>query len=94
MLNSNNIYLGDCLELMLEIPDKSINLIICDLPYGITARNVWDVIIPFDKLWMNYERIIKDNGPIILTATQPFASKLVCSNEKLFKYEWIWNKIL
>lgn len=92
MLNSNNIYLGDCLELMLEIPDKSINLIICDLPYGITARNVWDVIIPFDKLWMNYERIIKDNGPIILTATQPFASKLVCSNEKLFKYEWIWEK--
>lgn len=92
MLEINKIFLGDCLDLMPKIDNKSIDLILCDLPYGVTSRNKWDIIIPFDKLWENYERIIKDSGAIVLTATQPFASQLVCSNLKLFKYEWIWEK--
>lgn len=92
MLEINKLYLADCLEKMKEIDDKSIDLILADLPYEVTARNKWDVIIPFDKLWESYERIIKDNGGIVLTATQPFASQLVMSNLKLFKYEWIWEK--
>ena len=82
---------GDCLELMKDIPDKSIDAIICDLPYGITACK-WDTIIPFDKLWAQYERIIKPNGAIVLFGSQPFTSALVMSNPKLFKYEWIWDK--
>jgi site-specific DNA-methyltransferase (adenine-specific) len=92
MLELNKIYNQDCLEGMKLIDDKSIDMILCDLPYGVTARNKWDSIIPFDKLWAQYERIIKDNGVIVLTATQPFASNLVCSNLNLFKYEWIWEK--
>ncbi len=92
MLELNKIYNQDCLEGMESIDGKSINLILTDLPYQVTARNTWDTIIPFDKLWASYERIIKDNGAIVLTATQPFASKLVMSNERLFKYEWIWEK--
>ena len=87
----NQIYNTDCLIGMQEIESKSIDMILTDLPYGITA-NEWDSIIPLDKLWEQYERIIKDNGAIVLTATQPFASKLVMSNLNLFKYEWIWNK--
>ena len=85
------LYNDDCLKIMPTIPDKSIDLILCDLPYGST-NCAWDVIIPFDKLWSEYERIIKDNGAIVLTATQPFASALIISNIKLFRYEWIWNK--
>ena len=77
---------------MKQIDDKSINLILCDLPYGVTARNEWDNIIPFDKLWEQYKRIIKDNGVIVLTASQPFTSALVMSNPNMFKYEWIWEK--
>lgn len=88
----NEILHGDCLELMKDIPDKSVDAIICDLPYGVTARNKWDEIIPFEPLWEAYERIIKENGAIVLTATQPFASRLVCSNLKMFKYNWIWQK--
>ena len=91
MIEINKLYNSDCLEGMKEILDGSINLILTDLPYGITS-NEWDSVIPLDKLWEQYERIIKDNGAIVLTATQPFASKLVMSNIKLFKYEWIWNK--
>ena len=87
----NKIYLGDCLEIMPQIPDGSIDMILCDLPYGTTALK-WDSIIPFDKLWEQYERIIKPNGAIVLTASQPFTSALVMSNPKLFKYEWIWDK--
>lgn len=87
----NQVLHGDCLELMNNINDKSIDLILCDLPYG-TTQNKWDVIIPFDKLWGQYERIIKDDGVIVLTATQPFSSAVVMSNPKLFKYEWIWKK--
>jgi len=85
------ILLGDCLELMKDIPNGSIDMILCDLPYGTTACK-WDTIIPFDKLWEQYERIIKPNGAIVLTASQPFTSALVMSNPKLFKYEWIYQK--
>ena len=85
------ILLGDCLELMKDIPNGSIDMILTDLPYGTTACK-WDTIIPFDKLWEQYERIIKPNGAIVLTASQPFTSALVMSNPKLFKYEWIWEK--
>jgi site-specific DNA-methyltransferase (adenine-specific) len=88
----NEIYLGDCLELMPKhVEDKSIDMIFCDLPYG-TTQNKWDSIIPLDRLWSEYERVIKDNGVIVLTAAQPFTSALVMSNPKLFKYEWIWQK--
>ena len=82
---------GDCLELMRDIPDKSIDAIIADLPYGVTNMK-WDSILPFDKLWEQYERIIKDNGAIVLTATNPFASALIMSNPKLFKYDIVWHK--
>jgi len=91
MLELNKIYQGDCLEIMKKIDDKSIDMILCDLPYGTTACS-WDEIIPFDKLWEQYKRIIKDNGAIVLTASQPFTSKLVISNLEMFKYEWIWEK--
>jgi len=92
MIEINKIHQGDCLELMKQIDDKSINLILCDLPYGVTARNEWDKIIPFDKLWEQYKRIIKDNGVIVLTATQPFASMLIMSNLEMFRYDLIWDK--
>jgi site-specific DNA-methyltransferase (adenine-specific) len=93
MLEINNIYLGDCLEVMKQIDNKSIDMILCDLPYG-TTQNKWDIVIPFDSLWMEYERIIKNNGVIVLTATQPFSSQLIVSNLKMFKYEWIWEKTI
>lgn len=83
---------GDCLELMKDIPDKSIDMILCDLPYGTTACK-WDVIIPFDKLWHQYKRIIKDYGAIVLFGSEPFTSKLILSNLKMFKYTWIWDKV-
>ena len=82
---------NDCLEIMKNIPDKSIDMILCDLPYG-TTKCKWDIIIPFEKLWINYERIIKDNGAIILFGKQPFTSDLINSNKKLFRYELIWEK--
>ena len=78
---------------MREVDDRSINLILCDLPYG-TTQNKWDSIIPLDLLWEQYKRIIKDNGVIVLTAAQPFTSLLVSSNLQDFKYEWIWRKPL
>ena len=87
----NKIYNEDCLEGMKRIPDGSVDMILADLPYGTTACK-WDTIIPFDLLWEQYERIIKDNGVIALTASQPFTSALVMSNPRLFKYEWIWVK--
>ena len=89
---TTTLYNGDCLEIMKNIADNSVDMILCDLPYGITNRNKWDTVIPFDLLWEQYKRIIKDNGAIILTAVQPFASTLVVSNIKMFKYEWIWQK--
>jgi site-specific DNA-methyltransferase (adenine-specific) len=82
---------GECLELMKQIPDNSIDCIICDLPYGTTACS-WDVVIPFDKLWEQYKRIRKDNTPIVLFGSQPFTTMLIASNIKEFKHEWIWQK--
>lgn len=92
-LELNRTYQMDCLEGMKLLSDKSIDMILCDLPYEITSQS-WDIQIPLDRLWEQYERIIKDNGVIVLTATNPFASLLVNSNIKLFKYEWIWDKEL
>jgi DNA modification methylase len=86
-----DLRLGDCLEVMKTISDKSIDMILCDLPYGTTACK-WDTIIPFEPLWEQYKRIIKDNGAIVLTASQPFTSALVMSNIKMFKYCWYWIK--
>ena len=82
---------GDCLELMNKLPNQSIDLILCDLPYGTTACK-WDVIIPFEPLWKQYNRIIKDNGAVVLFGSQPFTSKLIQSNLKNFRYELIWEK--
>jgi site-specific DNA-methyltransferase (adenine-specific) len=87
-----NLVLGDCLDEMKNIDDKSIDMVLCDLPYG-TTNCAWDVVIPFDKLWEQYNRIIKDNGAIVLFAAEPFSSILVCSNLEMFKYQWVWNKI-
>ena len=82
---------GDCLELMKKIPNKSIDMILCDLPYGTTACK-WDNIIPFDKLWEQYNRIIKNNCAIVLFGRQPFTSQLINSNLKMYRYELIWQK--
>lgn len=83
---------GDCLELMKDIPDGSIDMILCDLPYGITARNLWDCVIPYADLWQQYKRIVKDNGAIVLFGTEPFATELRHSNLNMFRYDWIWEK--
>ena len=85
------LYKGDCLEIMKDIPDKSIDMILCDLPYG-TTRNKWDSVLSLDELWEQYERIIKDNGAIVLFAQTPFDKVLGCSNLKMLRYEWIWEK--
>ncbi len=91
MLEINKIYNQDCLEGMKYIKNKSIDMILCDLPYG-TTKNKWDIIIPFQPLWEQYERIIKDNGAIVLTCSQPFTSMLLMSNQKLFRYSLVWEK--
>lgn len=87
----NTIQNIDCLIGMQNIPDKSIDMVFCDLPYG-TTKCKWDIVLPFDKLWSHYERVIKDNGAIILTASQPFTSICVMSNMKLFKYSLVYQK--
>ena len=87
----NKVIQGDCLEVMKDIPDKSIDMILCDLPYGTTACK-WDTIIPFEPLWEQYKRIIKDNGAIVLFGSEPFSSALRMSNIKNYKYDWIWEK--
>lgn len=92
MSSQDYIKCGDCLELMKELPDKSIDMILCDLPYG-TTQCKWDNIIPFDQLWQQYNRIIKDNGAVVLFATEPFGSLLRLSNIKNYKYDWIWDKV-
>jgi len=89
----NKIIKGDCLVVMKKIPDKKIDMILTDLPYGKTARNEWDIIIPLDKLWEEYKRIIKDNGVIALTSVEPFTSMLVMSNIKMFRYDLVWEKV-
>lgn len=86
------LHCGDCLEVMKDIKPNSIDLILADLPYGTTRRNKWDIAIPFESLWGEYERIIKDNGVIALFGDEPFASKLRLSNEKLYRYDWVWIK--
>ncbi|HNK91313.1 MAG TPA: site-specific DNA-methyltransferase [Chitinophagales bacterium] len=83
---------ADCMDILPFIPDKSVQLILADLPYNVTGLK-WDSILPLDKLWEQYERIIKDNGAIVLTAMQPFTTELIISNRKLFKYTWVWNKV-
>jgi len=93
MIDDTNIELlhGDCLELMKGIPDNSIDLVLCDLPYGTTAC-AWDAVIPFEPLWEQYKRVTKDNSPIVLFSTQPFTTMLIYSNIKWFREEIIWLK--
>ena len=91
MIELNKIYNEDCLEGMGRIPDGSVNCVICDLPYGTTAC-AWDSVIPFDKLWEQYKRIIKNTGAIVLFSQQPFTSALIMSNIDMYKYNWIWKK--
>lgn len=90
-MNDITLWQGDCLELMKDIPDKSIDMILCDLPYGITKCK-WDSVIPFEPLWEQYNRIIKDKGTILLFGSEPFSSKLRISNLRMYKYDWIWKK--
>ncbi len=90
-LGNIKLYKGDCLELMQDIPDGSIDMILADLPYGTTACK-WDTIIPFEPLWEQYERVIKDNGAIVLFGSEPFTSVLVMSNPKMFRYCLYWIK--
>ena len=85
------LYNGDMLIEMNKIADKSVDMILTDLPYGTTACS-WDTIIPFDKLWKQYERVIKDNGAIVLTASQPFTTRLISSNMDIYKYNLVWEK--
>ncbi len=85
------LYEGDCFDYLPLIEDGSVDMILCDLPYGTTACK-WDTPLPLDELWMEYKRVIKDNGAIVLTASQPFTSYLVMSNPELFKYSWVWDK--
>lgn len=90
--NENSILFNkDCIEVMKEIPSKLVDMILCDLPYG-TTKCKWDIIIPFDKLWEQYNRIIKDNGAILLFGQEPFSSLLRCSNIKDYKYDIYWEK--
>ncbi|OQA09478.1 MAG: DNA adenine methyltransferase YhdJ [bacterium ADurb.Bin374] len=86
-----DLRLGDCLEIMKEIPDGSVNMVMCDLPYG-TTQNSWDSVIPLASLWTEYRRICKKNAAIVLTAQTPFDKVLGCSNLSALKYEWIWRK--
>lgn len=97
-LELDKIYLGDCLELMPQIPDKSIDAVICDLPYGVLNKGnpdaKWDNIIPFEPLWVQYERIIKDNGVIALFSQGMFTARLMMSNVKMWRYNLVWDKVL
>lgn len=90
-MSNFELYHGDCLELMKQLPDGSVDMILCDLPYGTTACK-WDSVIPFEPLWEQYKRVAKPNAAIVLTASQPFTSALVMSNAAQFKYAWTWIK--
>lgn len=92
-LGNGEFWQGDCLELMADIPDGSVDMILCDLPYGTTACK-WDTVIPFEPLWQHYWRVAKPNAAIVLTASQPFTTALIGSQIERFKYELIWNKVL
>lgn len=87
----NKLYEGDCLDVMKMLPDESIDMILCDLPYG-TTQNKWDSLIPLDDLWVEYNRIIKPNGAIVLTSQGVFTAQLIVSQSKIFKYKWVWEK--
>ncbi len=87
----NNVLEGDCLEIMKQLPDKSIDMVLCDLPYG-TTQNKWDSVIPLGELWQQYRRIVKDDGAIVLTSQGMFTAELMVSNPKMFRYKWIWEK--
>lgn len=89
--NTGVYFNGDCLEVMKSIPDNSVDMVLCDLPYGTTYCK-WDTIIPFEPLWNNYHRIVKDNGVIVLFSAQPFTTKLIHSNLKNYRYNWYWKK--
>ena len=83
---------AECLEAMKHLPTGSVDMVLCDLPYG-TTQNKWDAVIPFDELWAEYKRVTKPDAAIVLTASQPFTSALVMSNPSTFKYAWVWDKV-
>lgn len=87
----NRLYEGDCLEIMKELPNESVDMILCDLPYG-TTQNKWDSLISLEDLWAEYNRIIKPNGAIVLTSQGVFTAQLILSQPKIFKYKWVWEK--
>ena len=93
-VSPNTLVHGDCLEVMRYIPDNSVDLVLCDPPYGWigTTQNKWDSVINLESMWEQLKRVIKPNGAIVMTAAQPFTSVLVCSNLKMFKYDWTWKK--
>ncbi len=91
IFEKNTTHHGDCLEIMPQLPSGIFDMILCDLPYGTTACK-WDIIIPFEPLWKEYKRLIKDNGVIVLTGAEPFSSLLRCSNFGMYKYDWVWDK--
>lgn len=90
-IKRGNFLVGDCLELMKDIPDASVDMILCDLPYGTTACK-WDTVIPFDRLWKSYQRVCKKDAAIVLCAAQPFTTALISSNITKFRYCWVWRK--
>lgn len=90
-MTNNNLYLGNCIDIMKDIPDSSVDLILCDLPYGTTACK-WDTVIPFEPLWEQYKRIIKPYSAIVLFGDEPFSSALRLSNINWYKYDWYWRK--
>lgn len=92
MANIETLWLGNCLDLMNRIPNGSVDMILCDLPYGVTANNKWDNVIPFDGLWQQYKRIIKDNGAIVLFGNGMFTADLMTSNRGMWRYNLIWEK--
>ena len=91
IIGNATLYLGDCLEVMAGLPDASVDMILCDLPYGTTACK-WDTVIPFEPLWAQYRRVAKRNAAIVLTASQPFTTALIASNMREFRYCWIYQK--
>lgn len=96
IIGNGQLLHGDCLQLMKQIPDKSVDMILCDLPYGVLNKKnesaKWDAVIPFKLLWESYERIIKDSGAIVLTASGMFTAELMVSNKKLWRYNLVWKK--